>query len=356
MQLNVPLIADAQYLTFLAGLGERVHCVHYSLHDPVLNDARIRLRTAEMESIIGWLQALPGPRKYLLANGRFHRPECYAEIVEDNALQQIVRRLRRLFEAGVLDGVIFSDAYLLLALSDADPQLAAQIEAVPSVNFMIDSAPKLAAVFNLIGQSRFRPPGKITLDRGLNRMPKALADLATVVRTRCPATKIELLANEGCLDQCPYRPTHEALIAAANTGLAFDTFRLNRDLGCMRLLNRSPHRILASPFIRPEDIHRFEGIADIIKVCGRTPGKAFLGRAVGAYAEGAYHGNLLELLDAAHWMAERWDLANNRLPDSFFDRVTTCSRFCHDCTGCRDLWRQSARAVPFRLKDLRESA
>lgn len=121
MQLNVPFVADAQYMNFLTGLGERLHSMHYSLHDPVLNDARIRLQTTEIEEVIGWLQAMPGPRKYLLANGRFHRPECYTEKAEKNALQLIGRRLRRLFEAGVLDGVIFSDAYLLFTLSDAVP-------------------------------------------------------------------------------------------------------------------------------------------------------------------------------------------------------------------------------------------
>ena len=47
-----------------------------------------------------------------------------------------------------------------------------------------------------------------------------------------------------------------------------DTYRLNRDLACIRVLEREPERIFASPFIRPEDTGRYGESADIIKVCG----------------------------------------------------------------------------------------
>jgi hypothetical protein len=261
--------------------------------------------------------------------------------------------MERLHLAGVLDGMVFSDAYFLCAVSDAAPDLAACMEAVPGVNFMIDSVSKLDAVLDLIGQTRFRLPGKITLDRSVNRVPKTLSTLTTAAQHRFPGTKIELLANEGCLNHCPFRSTHDAHIAAANMGVDYDTFHLNRSLGCIHILSRSPHRVLASPFIRPEDVHRYEESAEIIKICGRTLGKAFLTNAVGSYIKGSYDGNLLALFDSTHWMAESWDVQNQALPDDFFDRVTTCTHLCRDCTGCRDLWEQIADPLPFRLKDLR---
>ena len=104
--------------------------------------------------------------------------------------------------------------------------------------------------------------------------------------------------------------------------MGFDTLRLNRDLACMRLFNHAPHRVFMSPFIRPEDMDHYAASADIIKICGRTLGKGFLTRTIDAYAMGRYGGNLLDLLDTTHWMAGRWDIPNQALPENLFDILT----------------------------------
>jgi hypothetical protein len=351
MLLNVPFIPGPAYGRFLNSIGRHLHSLHFSLEDPALSDARIRVRTIEEKKLVDQLKSVSGPRKYLLANGRFHSPQSYDAV---GGVVNLAERMERLHAQGVLDGIVFSDAYFLFALSDAAPELAARIEAVPSVNFMIDSAQKLDTVLEIIEKSRFRPPGKITLDRLLNRRPEALSDLVAVARHRSPDIRIELLANEGCINHCPFRPTHDALIAGANAGLGVDTLRLNRDLGCMRVLPDAPHRILSSPFIRPEDQSRYEGIADIIKICGRTLGGAFLTKTVSAYVAGRYTGNLLALLDAANWMAEKWEILNEELPENYFELLSTCDQNCKNCTACRDLFRRYARSRPLFIRDLRE--
>jgi collagenase-like PrtC family protease len=294
LQLNVPFIPDTDYVQFLDGLGKRLYAVHFSLYDSALCDARIRFETLDVKTLVEHLKRVPAPKKYLLANGRFHPPESY---LKPSKLKNLLHRVEQLQTAGVLDGIVFSDPYLLFAISDVAPDLADCIEAVPSVNFMIDSVPKLNSILEMIERSRFRPPGKISVDRALNRRPKALNELSAAIRSRLLETKIELLANEGCLNQCPFRPAHDALIAAANAGFVVDTLRLNRDLGCMRVLSESPHCVLSSPFIRPEDMARYEASADIIKICGRTLGKGFLTQTVGAYIKGKYTGNLLDLFE-----------------------------------------------------------
>ena len=87
-----------------------------------------------------------------------------------------------LLKAGVIDGLIFADSYLLTALADAAPELAAQLEAVPSINFGIDNIEKIEVLLDLIAGNGFRPPAKITLDRSLNRNPEALASLSRELR------------------------------------------------------------------------------------------------------------------------------------------------------------------------------
>jgi collagenase-like PrtC family protease len=349
--LNVPFIPDPQYAAFLSGLGRQIFAVHFSLYDPQIGDARVRLHTIDMQTPIRLLRTIPGPKKYLLVNGRFHLPQSYGM---DGGTSALLQPLEKIQAAGVADGIIFSDPFLLLALSDAAPDLAGRFEAVPSVNFSIDSVQKLEAVLDLIRRSRFRMPGKICLDRSLNRRPQALADLVAIARRRWPQIKFELLANEGCLPQCPFRSTHEALIAAANARFGIDGLRLNRDLGCMRMLSESPHRIFASPFIRPEEMQRYGDLVDIFKICGRTLGREFLMRTVAAFSAQHYAGNLLDLLDASHWMAEKWEILNPQLPEDLFDRLTGCDQLCSTCTHCRDLFQHLARPRPFTLPDLHQ--
>jgi collagenase-like PrtC family protease len=352
MKLDVPFIPDPEYAAFLAALDERIHAVYFSLYDPNLGDARIRMRSVAVRRMGDLLRNLSGPKKYLLANGRFQPKDRYGA---DGGTADLVRQLEHLQASGNLDGIIFSDGYLLLALSDAAPDLACRLEAVPSINFNMDKNEKIQSVVDLIQSSRFRMPGKITLDRDMHRIPDAVSNLSKAIRRRYPATKVELLVNEGCLPRCPFRQTHEALIAAANTGLAIDSFAMNRDLGCIRMLSRSPHRILSSPFIRPEDMHHYRQDADIFKICGRTLGKDYLMRVIRAYAEGTYEGNLFDLLDASHWMAEKWELRNEDLPEDFYHRMTGCHHNCSECPGCKDLFRRLVRRRPIYIGDFDRS-
>ena len=343
MQFNVPFIPDAAYTDDLSRLGEALYAIHFSLYHPVVADARIQFQSLDMQRLIDGLQKIQGARKYLLANGRFQTPEKYRT---GDGLSLLIKCLEQLKGAGVLDGIIFSDGYFVNALSMAAPKLAAQLEAIPSINFMLDSPAKCDAVLAMVAQSGFQLPQKITLDRALNRHPKALRDLADHIRSQYGPMQVELLANEGCLNHCVFRATHEAMIAAVNAGIAMDTFGLNRDLGCVHTLSEKPYRILASPFIRPEDVSCYTDVADVIKICGRTLGRDFLRRAVAAYAAGHYDGNLFDLLDAAHWMGQHWDLPNSRLPADLLDRLTRCDQNCTACSGCRDLFGQYARALP----------
>jgi hypothetical protein len=354
LPLNVPFLPEESYIRFLSNLGPRLQAVHFSLHDPILCDARVRLEQVTLQNIIDLLARLPRTKKYLLANGRFQPKGTYTASF---GLTGLVGRLERLLDAGVLDGLIFADSYLLTALSDYAPAIVSRLEAVPSVNFTIDSVGKLNVLMDLVSACGFRLPGKITLDRDLNRRPADLVTLSIAIRHRWPKVKIELLVNEGCLIHCPFRSTHEAIIAATNNAICsdnrLDTQRLNHELACQRNLIQSPHRILTSPFIRPEDVCRYEGSVDVIKVCGRTLGADFLERSVKAYAQCRYHGNLLDLLDAAHWMSDLWDIPNGDIPESFWDMLSTCEQGCSDCNFCRTHFDHHAHSKKLQLPDWR---
>ena len=346
IQFDVPFIPDDEYAQFLNDNHRGLESCHFSLYAPDVPDARHKLTLMDSRVVSDYLVHLQIPGKYLLMNSRFQSPGAYGDW---EVVRQVLDRLEILLDAGVLTGLVYADAYWLQALSDAGPAVASQIEAVPSINCMIDTAEKLSAHLDVIAASGFKVPARIILDRSLNRNPAALAHVATACRDLLPEVKIGLLANEGCLYQCPFKLTHDAHIAMVNMGANLDTFRINRDLGCIRTLNRQPHQLFKSPFIRPEDVVRYEADVDVIKLCGRTLGSRFLMRAVSAYINREYDGNLLELVDAMNWLAQRLYVSNTDFPESFFDTVTTCDRGCDRCSYCRNLLADVSRSLDFSL-------
>jgi len=285
-------------------------------------------------------------------NSRFHHPRLYTD---KSALQKIIHALDTLLAADALHGITIVDFYLLQALSDTSPEVAAQLEAVPGVNCMLDSFAKVQGCLEAIARTAFKPPSKLNLDRSLNRNLPELAAISQQCRQHFPHVKLTLLANEGYLDRCPFKLTHDAQIAFANTGLiANETHGANQELGCIRELAAHPAELFKSPFIRPEDLEKYEGMVEVIKLCGRTLGPGFLQRVVRGYAERSYAGNLLNLMDTMEWLAKRLYVANEELPGDFWGRLTGCDKNCQICWYCRELLEKSGRTLAFQLEDLRQ--
>ena len=353
MLFDVPFIPHGDYARFLSQRARRLHSVHFSLYSPRVLDARVRLEALQAETMADLLQAVPGPRKYLLINSRIQAPDSY---FNQEVLGLVAADLEILLDRGVLDGLVYADQYWLQAFSDYRPDLCQRLEAVPSVNFMLRTYDQALALLNAIAATAFKSPDKLALDRSLNRDPDALADITTRCRRTFPGLKIELLANEGCLDHCPFKLTHDAAIAMVNLGLDEITSRLNRDFGCRRILGEQPHQLFKSPFIRPEDAGCYSGLADIIKICGRTLGPDFLKTTVDAYLNGNHQGNLLALMDTMDWLADHLHIPNQALPDNFWQTLTRCARDCHNCSYCRDLFDKSARFTGLELKDMRTAS
>jgi collagenase-like PrtC family protease len=221
---------------------------------------------------------------------------------------------------------------------------------------MLDSFAKVEAQLASIRETGFRTPAKIILDRSLNRDLDRLAALAQQLRDLQPGIRIELLANEGCLPYCPCKLSHDAYIALANLDGRDLTHDLNCRAGCIRLLEEQPHRLLQSPFIRPEDVDLYLYHVDTIKLCGRTLGARFLENVITAYRRRRYDGNLLDLLDATAWLAERLYVDNRMLSFDFAAMLAQCDNRCDQCGFCRELFTAIAHPLPLVIEDRRVRA
>ncbi|MEF2229929.1 MAG: hypothetical protein V3571_03290 [Pseudodesulfovibrio sp.] len=332
LPLELPLTPDPAWADFLAARRDALDAVHLGLGHPALADARQRIAPPDLAAAHAAIDRVAGTDVFVLMNSRLHDPAKYASAP---ALNTAADLLDALGEHPNVRGLVFADPYFLQALSDARPATAARYEAVPSVNAGLDSAPKALALLALIDTTAFRPPSRLVLDRALNRDMDRLAQTSARLRAARPGLKLLLMANEGCLLHCPYKPAHDAHVSLVTEGMAPDrTFATNRDLGCVRRFLADPGAVLASPFIRPEDAGRYAGLADGLKLCGRNRGTPFLRRAAGAYLAGSYPGNLLDLLDTLGDLAGHLRVPGDALPPDFAARVEACGKDCRACGWC----------------------
>lgn len=352
--LNVPFLPDERYVDFLIECVDDLDCVHFSLFQNHVLDSRIHIDPpASQERLIRGLERLRGPRKYALLNSRFYNPSL---LTDAHHISPLIQTLETFLERGILHGIVYSDHYLLQHLSDRAPAIAAQLEAVPSINVMLDSFTKIETLLTYIGETGFKMPGKLVLDRSLNRDLDELAQIALLIHQAHPGLHLEVLANEGCLPYCPFKLSHDSYIALANLVGVDQTHALNCDLGCMRLLDEHPHRILQSPFIRPEDIDLYLYHIDTIKLCGRTLGPEFLMKTIRAYRARRYDGNLLDLMDAMAWLADRLFIDNRMLSFDFANMLSQCDNRCERCGFCKELFDSITRPLPLTLHDRRATS
>lgn len=333
MLFDVPVLPDKNYIEFLNSNSRSIYACHFGLDLNDVHDSRHRFvdMPAALQ-LVDLLRQLAIPRKYLLVNSRIQEPGNY---LTKGALHRFIQILENFIQENVLDGIVVADFYFLQRLSNENREIALKLEAVPSANCMIDSFDKLLAVHDLIEETHFKPPGKIILDRSLNRKPGDLAATSEQCRARFPEVKLVLLANEGCLYQCPFKFAHDCIISITRMGASLDTFRLNEELGCVHYLQRHPSHLFKSPFIRPEDVDFYSDRVDVLKICGRTLGPDFLKKTIAAYVKNSFDGNLLELLDAMEWATEFLHVANQDLPLDFRQQLTACSKECSSCSYCQ---------------------
>jgi hypothetical protein len=354
MKLSVPFIPDQDYARFLASQASRISSIYFPLFSGPVTDARVRLSgniSPGIRDLCAHLSGLKAIDKYILMNTRFLPPQVYTD---NTILSGMLDDIEYLDNTVGIKGIVLSDVYLLRALDQTEHAIVHSLEAVPGINAMLDSPEKFFSFFEVQDLCRFKPPARIVPDRALNRNPEKLTALSKAVKNFDPAIRIELLANEGCMYQCPFKFSHDAHISLSNTGLVKETtFQMNQNLGCQAYFNLRPHAFLKSPFIRPEDIHHYQGIADGIKLCGRTRGVRFLKRCIRAYLNEYFGGNLLDLMDTPEILARQYHIDNTRLGKRFFTTLTACTKVCKPCRICSEIfnrasWKKELNFEPYK--------
>ena len=304
-----------------------------------------RLPRASRERLAGHVatvRAAGVPFSYLLNGPCFGNREYTRD-----GIRAIVEFLGLLTDIGV-ECVTVSVPQVMQLVRQHAPSLRVRVSAIA----FVDSVHK-ARFYDELGVS------EITLDFNINREFDRLRAIRRAVRC-----DLALIVNDFCLLRCPWAYYHYNTLGHAphsdGRGLPLDTCSLSCKL---RLLER-PVEMLRVPFIRPEDLERYESLGiHHFKIAGRGKETVFVERVLDAYTGRCHDGNLLdlfegvkqttndELVDAfgALTLAMEGVWIDNRTLDGFLDRFEEIP--CLDCDECKycDAWaKKVVRTEPDR--------
>lgn len=150
--------------------------------------------------------------------------------------------------------------------------------------------------------------------------------------------------NDKCMKNCPYKIFHYNQTAHDNNERAESYYFMN----CGMRKSQNLQWYLNLNWIRPEDIHLYEGMGiQYFKIEGREfILRGNIMRLLNAYIEENFQGNLIDLLHIfAPYDTEHQPYIDNKALDGYIDAFyynkIKCNQLCEECGYCRHFMEKS---------------
>ena len=158
--------------------------------------------------------------------------------------------------------------------------------------------------------------------------------------------RITILANSGCMRDCSGQIFHDNMVAheaavSKQKNIEFLPYM------CYTYLKDPKNyvAVLQNTWIRPEDIHRYEGLCDTVKLATRA--HQLPGMVIGSYVRGKYAGNLLDLFEPSFSPAfAPFVIDSTKIPEDFWEHTTACNKDCTQCNYCKNVLK-NAKVLAF---------
>ncbi|MFW9864606.1 MAG: U32 family peptidase [Candidatus Thorarchaeota archaeon] len=149
--------------------------------------------------------------------------------------------------------------------------------------------------------------GVLTLSIMLNRNLPLLKEIREAVKC-----EIELLTNDCCLYDCPFRFFHytECAHASQTHDVLEGYYNDWATIACQNQKSHNPEQILMCRWIQPSDLDKYIDIGiDYFKISGRRYGTPWLLRTLRAYCEKSYDGDLGDIFNGYSFVSDPLILA-----------------------------------------------
>ena len=158
---------------------------------------------------------------------------------------------------------------------------------------------------------------------------------------------LHLLANSGCMKKCPGATFHDNMVAHEQKIAMQNNVTDFLPYLCWRYYQKEDNwpQLLGGSWVRPEDIHHYEGLFDDIKLATRIHQHPRM--VIKAYCDGSFSGNTLALTEPSHaGLIPGW-VDNTKFPEEWFSLKQQCVMDCRHCQVCQNVWEKVF--VPVRL-------
>ena len=278
-------------------------------------------------------------RKYGIALDMLLNGNCYGgDAVSEKFARDMTEELDRLGKAGLLPEIVTTTSpFVAHVVKKNFPD----IEIRASVNMRLDSTLAMEYLADTFDSFYIR--------RDLQRDLVTLRKVSEWCRAR--GKKLGLLANSGCLRNCPYQTFHDNLVAHDAD------VRKNANLPdfpphpCWKRLQKRENLsdFLRASWIRPEDIPLYAPYVDVIKLATRRHSSVRM--VLAAYTSGSFDGNVLNLTEPCFAGAfAPFILDNRRLVAD--DLPGLCANDCRHCGKCEQVLEKAL----IRIGDVAEEA
>ncbi len=150
--------------------------------------------------------------------------------------------------------------------------------------------------------------------------------------------KLIILANSGCFAHCSGQIFHDNLVAHEAEICEVNNLKDFTPYVCWQSLKDRENwvKLLQNTWIRPEDIHHYDGLFDTVKLATRM--HSLPGLVIDAYVRRKFFGNTLDLFEPGHGRAiAPYIINNSAFPEEWFTRVSNCDKLCHRCDYCKNV-------------------
>ena len=254
---------------------------------------------------------------------------CYgARAVSESLQNEVCSILDYLDQGGLLPEIVTTASPFIAAVVKRHFPV---IETRASVNMRIDSTLAMEYLADTFDAFHIRRD----LQRDLGTVARFHAWCQSHGKTLC------MLANSGCLRNCPSQSFHDNLVAHdAEIDEVKNITGFMPHL-CWQHFGQHEHLIdfLRGSWIRPEDLHRYEPFFPVVKLATRQ--HAHPRMVIGAYAEQRWRGNLLDLMEPGFSpIFAPHAIDNTRFPTDWHETATACATDCRHCGRCEAVLKQ----------------
>lgn len=266
--------------------------------------------------------------QYILSHGKRFNYLLNSVIMDDYIIRknELIKHLDYLKELGV-QSVTTSSPYFISLLKERGFEISTSLMQFIDTEESVRYAQKLGYHRIILHEDSLKNIPKIEYLRSITSLP------------------IEIIVNNGCLLNCPFRMTHCNCDGLSHPDFSVEMYQQLSSYAkqCKSFWGKNIEYFLKSSWVRPEELEKYRNLGiNYFKFTGRTRPSEDNLKIFSIYAAGEHSGYVFDYLKPNHDPVHKYNVKNihNKDLDAFFDfffkNSHGCNMKCSICKHCEN--------------------